>query len=285
MTLASIPSPSQGVWHIGDFPIRGYAMAIVVGIIIAIVVGDRRLQARGAAPGALADIAFWAVPFGIIGGRIYHVITTPEPYFGSGGDPAEAFMIWKGGLGIWGAIAFGGVGAWIGARRLGILLAAGRRRGRPRAGAGAGLRALGELVQPGALRTADGPALGPGDRPGQAARRHPGHRHVSPDVPLRVPLVHRRRAAGRLGGPALAARHGQAFALYVAAYCVGRFWIEALRIDTAEHVLGMRLNNWTAILLFAGSVAYIVWSRRRFASREPGVYRAGNAPGEVSAVG
>jgi prolipoprotein diacylglyceryl transferase len=79
--------------------------------------------------------------------------------------------------------------------------------------------------------------------------------------------------------------HGQAFALYVASYCVGRFWIEEMRVDPAHHILGMRLNDWTSILLFTGSVVYIAWSRRRFPSREASVYRAGNAPGEVPAVG
>src|SRR5919206_203114 len=107
MVLASFPSPSQGVWHLGPFPVRGYALCIVVGIIVAIAVGERRVVARGGTRGMVTDVAFWAVPFGIVGGRLYHVITTPEPYFGAGGHPLRAFAIWEGGLGIWGAIALG----------------------------------------------------------------------------------------------------------------------------------------------------------------------------------
>src|ERR1044072_2550131 len=109
MVPFSIPSPSQGVWHLGPLPIRAYALCIITGILVALWVGERRWVPRAARRGDVAEIATWMVPFGIIGGRIYHVITTPEPYFGKGGDPVEAFMIWEGGLGIRGAVALGRV--------------------------------------------------------------------------------------------------------------------------------------------------------------------------------
>ena len=117
--LAAIPSPTQGVWELGPLPIRAYALCIIAGIVAAIVLTERRWVARGGAPGDVLDIAVWAVPFGIVGGRLYHVITSPRPYFGEGGDPLRALAIWEGGLGIWGAIALGGVGAWIACRRRG----------------------------------------------------------------------------------------------------------------------------------------------------------------------
>src|SRR3712207_6343253 len=101
--LASIPSPSRGVWHLGPVPLRAYALCILVGIVLAIWLGDRRWRARGGHPGAVADVAMWAVPFGIVGGRLYHVITSPEEYFGQGGHPLRAFAVWEGGLGVWGA--------------------------------------------------------------------------------------------------------------------------------------------------------------------------------------
>ena len=122
--LASIPSPTQGVWHLGPLPIRAYALCIIAGIVACCWIAERRWVARGGAPGDVVDIAVWAVPFGIVGGRLYHVITTPEPYFGRLGDPVRAFAIWEGGLGIWGAIALGAVGAWIACRRKGIPLPA-----------------------------------------------------------------------------------------------------------------------------------------------------------------
>ena len=132
---------------------------------------ERRWVARGGAPGDVLDIAIWAVPFGIVGGRIYHVITSPQAYFGEGGDPLRAFAIWEGGLGIWGAIAFGGVGAWIACRRRGIPLPAFADALAPGLAGRPGDRPARQLVQPGAVRPPDRPAVGPGDRPRTPARR------------------------------------------------------------------------------------------------------------------
>ncbi|MDD2857929.1 MAG: prolipoprotein diacylglyceryl transferase, partial [Candidatus Nanopelagicales bacterium] len=121
--LASIPSPEQGVWNLGPVPIRAYAFAIILGIVLAVWIGNRRYEARGGQPGTITDLAIWAVPFGIVGGRLYHVITDHQLYFGPGGSGLSgAIRVWDGGLGIWGAIALGAVGAWIGARRKGVAL-------------------------------------------------------------------------------------------------------------------------------------------------------------------
>jgi prolipoprotein diacylglyceryl transferase len=121
---ASIPSPPQGVWHLGPFPLRAYALAILLGIVAAVILTRRRWVERGGVADDVLEIVFWAVPFGIVGGRIYHVVSSPDAYFGPGGHPWKAFAIWEGGLGIWGAIALGGVGAWIGCRRQGVRMPA-----------------------------------------------------------------------------------------------------------------------------------------------------------------
>src|SRR5690606_25598112 len=109
-------------WHIGPLPLRAYAIFILLGIIAACAITEARLRKRGAPKWVVLDVAVWAVPFGIVGGRIYHLITSPDAYFGEGGNPMKAFAIWEGGLGIWGAVALGGVGAWIACRRMGIPL-------------------------------------------------------------------------------------------------------------------------------------------------------------------
>ena len=145
---SSIPSPHQGVWQVGPFPVRAYALCILAGIVVALVVTNRRWRPRGGA-GVVLDIAMWAVPFGIVGGRTYHVITDPELYFLPGRNPWNALKIWEGGLGIWGAVALGAVGAWIGPRRCPPVAV--RRRRRPGHPGGAGLRPVGKLVQPGAV--------------------------------------------------------------------------------------------------------------------------------------
>src|SRR5436305_13022169 len=148
MFFNSIPSPDRGVWYVGPVPIRAYALCIIAAIIVAILWGERRWQARGGQAGAVTDIAVFAVPFGLVGGRLYHVATDWQKYFGPGGDPVAALEVWQGGLGIWGAIALGAAGAWSGCRR----------RGFP-------MRALADPVAP-ALGTA--PALG---RPGNVSNQ------------------------------------------------------------------------------------------------------------------
>lgn len=261
--LASIPSPSQGVWELGPFPLRAYALAIIAGILAAVWLTDRRWRARGGAPEDVFDIAVWAVPFGIIGGRIYHVISSPQAYFGEGGDPLQAFAIWKGGLGIWGAIFFGGVGAWIACRRRGIPLPA-----------------FADAVAPGLLVAQAIGRLGnwfnqelygrPTDLP-WALEIDPGFRQQGYETVATFHPTFLYELLWNLGAAAVVIwadrrfrlSHGRAFALYVALYCTGRLWIELLRIDDANRVLGVRLNVVTAIVVGLLAVAYLVWQRGR----------------------
>jgi prolipoprotein diacylglyceryl transferase len=266
--LAAIPSPSQGVWQLGPIPIRAYALCIVLGIVAACVITEVRLRHRGAPRYAVLDIAVWAVPLGIVGARIYHVITSPEKYFGAGGSAIEALYIWKGGLGIWGAVAGGAVGAWIGARRLGIpfaMVADSIAPGLPVA------QAIGrwgnwfnnELYgQPTSLPwglrvynwdTTTGKAVTDtfGHPDARVGLYHPTFLYESLwdiGVAILVWQLDKRHRFGR----------GRAFALYVMAYTVGRFWIEALRSDEAHVFLGMRINDWVSIVVFLGALIYFV---------------------------
>lgn len=121
-TLAYLPSPTPSVWHLGPLPIHAYALCIVAGIVVALRVAANRWRTVGGREGDLWDVSGWAIVFGIIGGRLYHVISDPELYFKHGKHPLNALKIWDGGLGIWGAVALGGLGAWIGCHRKGIRL-------------------------------------------------------------------------------------------------------------------------------------------------------------------
>jgi prolipoprotein diacylglyceryltransferase len=118
-----IPSPTVSAFEFGPLTIRFYALCIVAGIVAGTWLTARRLRDRGGTTAQALDIIMWAVPFGIVGGRLYHVITDNQLYFGPGKDPWGALRIWEGGLGIWGAVALGLVGAAIGARRTGVALA------------------------------------------------------------------------------------------------------------------------------------------------------------------
>ena len=268
MLHASIPSPADGVWYLGPVPLRAYALCIIAGIFVAIWVGQKRWTDRGGDRALISDVAIWAVPFGIVGGRLYHVISSPDAYFGPGGDPIKAFAVWEGGLGIWGAIALGAVGAWIACRRAGVPLP-------PLADALAPALALAQAAGRwgnwfnqelfgGPTSLPWGLQIDPDHRPAEfeeIATFHPTFLYESLwniGVALVVVWADRRF---RLG-------HGRAFALYVAAYTVGRGWIEYLRIDPAEDVLGLRLNVWVSLVVFLAAVAYIVVSSRRAPGRE-----------------
>ncbi|WP_203905430.1 prolipoprotein diacylglyceryl transferase [Virgisporangium aliadipatigenens] len=295
MNIAAIPSPTQSVWHIGPLPLRAYALCIILGIVAACVVTEIRMRRRGAPPSLVLDIAVWGVPAGIIGARIYHVITSPAHYFGEGGEPIRALYIWEGGLGIWGAVAGGAVGAWIACRRLGVplpFLADCLAPGLPLA---QGIGRWGNWFNnelyggptdvPWALKIYDFDtsrgeakldALGEPDLLGEY---HPTFLYESVwdiGVAVLVWQLDKRFKFGR----------GRAFALYVMAYCVGRFWIEAMRTDEASHFLGMRLNNWTSIVVFVGALIYFLRAkgpRQRLVVAEDGTITAVD-PGDPRAA-
>lgn len=265
---ASIPSPTWSGFEIplpwGQLSIRAYALCILLGIIAALWLTNVRWKRRGAPAGSLWDIAIWAIPFGIIGGRLYHVFSSPEAYFGPGfngtGDLSLIPQIWRGGLGIWGAVVLGIVGAWIGCRRAGVKLTALIDAAAP------GLllaQALGRWGNYFNQELFGGPTTLPwglqvdpssGNFPtGYAADTlfHPTFLYESlwnlVGVALLL-LIDRR----------FKLRRGRLFWLYAIYYTLGRVWIEALRIDTAEQItffgITTRLNVWTSILVFVISL-------------------------------
>ncbi|NGN66926.1 prolipoprotein diacylglyceryl transferase [Streptomyces sp. A7024] len=268
MDIAYIPSPSQGVIHLGPIPLRGYAFAILIGIFVAIWLGGRRWEARGGKRTTVADIAIWAVPFGLVGGRLYHVITTYEPYFGKDGNWVDAFKIWEGGLGIWGAVALGALGAWIACRRRGIPLPAWADALAPGLVLAQAIGRWGNWFNQelyGKATDVPWAVEIDGDHnvlePGVTGTFHPTFLYEflwNVGVCLLLIWADRRF---RLG-------HGRVFALYVAGYTAGRGWIEYMRIDEAHHVLGLRLNVWTSIILFVAAVAYFVISAKLRPGRE-----------------
>jgi prolipoprotein diacylglyceryl transferase len=265
------PSPPQGVWHVGPLPIRAYALFIIAGIVAALILGDRRWEARGGQRGVIYDIALWTVPFGLVGGRLYHLATDWRTYWGPGGAGlGAALRIWDGGLGIWGAVALGGVGAWIGCRRRGIPLPA-----------------FADAIAPGVILAQ---AIG---RLGNYFNQELYGRETT--LPWGLEIFYRKDPSGYIdphsldgvstGQVALVVQptflyellwnllvfavliyadrrftlgHGRLFGLYVAGYCVGRFCVELLRDDTATHIAGIRINSFTSTFVFIGAVVYIM---------------------------
>lgn len=284
--LAYIPSPPQGVWYVGPIALRAYALFIILGIVIAVVWGDRRWVARGGTKGTVLDVAVWAVPFGLLGGRLYHVATDWTTYFGPGGDPVRALKVWEGGLGIWGAVLLGGVGAWIACRRRGIPLPAFGDAVAPPILLAQAIGRIGnyfnqelygrETTQPWGLEifervNADGrvdPLTGVSTGVLEKVV-HPTFLYEllwSLAVVVLLVLVDKRFSIG----------HGRLFALYVAGYCAGRFWVELLRDDYATHIAGIRINTFTSGIVFVLAVLYFVLAKK--GREEPARLRSKDDP-------
>jgi prolipoprotein diacylglyceryl transferase len=274
-----IPSPEQAFFDVLGLRIHYYAIFILVGIAIALWIANTRLVRRGGESGLVIDIALWAVPFGIIGGRAFHVLTHLSDYFGPNIDPLEALKIWNGGLAIYGALIFGAVGAYIGAKRARL-----------------SFLSLADVLAPGILlaqaigrwgnyfnqelfgRPTDLPWALKIDRPNPAipdglpsdAVFHPTffYEFLWSIAGVIILLILDKR---------LNLRWGRLFGLYLIYYSIGRFWIENLRIDPSDVYLGLRTNQWSAVVGILIGLALIVWSVRRHHGIELSVYTSAPA--------
>ena len=302
MIPASIPSPSWSGFDIplpwGSLRIHAYALCILAGIVAGLWLTSVRWARRGAPEGSVWDIAIWAIPFGIIGGRLYHVFSSPDAYFGPGfdgtGDLSLIPQIQRGGLGIWGAVVLGAVGAWIGCRRAGVKLSAFLDAAAP------GLllaQAIGRWGNYFNQELFGGPTTLP-----WGLQIDP----TSPNFPAGMPadtLFHPTflyESLWNLAGVAIllaldrkfSFRRGRLFCLYAVYYTLGRVWIEAMRIDDAEQIslfgITTRLNVWTSILVLAGAlIAFILLGLRKPSEPDtpflPGREPAGDKPAAEAA--
>ena len=255
--IFAFPTPSNSALEIGPLTIHYYALCIIAGVAVAIWLGDRRF--RAATPfgeGVVSEVAITAVPAGVIGGRIYHVISSPAAYFSSDGNPIDALKIWQGGLGIWGAISLGALGAYLRYRSM--------RK---------------DIDLPSFSVFLD--ALAPGILFAQAIGRfgnwfngelfgRPLDTWWALDVPSRFrPLGYSEFesfhptflyeaiwcvfVATLLLKFGNSLSSGQVFAAYVGAYCCGRFFIELIRIDLANTIAGLRVNVWVSMMIGLGA--------------------------------
>lgn len=262
--LASLPSPTWSGFDIGPLRIHAYALCILLGIALALWLTNRRWQARGGTEDDLWTLAIWAIPAGIIGGRLYHVFSTPAPYFGPDGDPVAALYIWNGGLGIWGAVALGVLVVLLICRRHGFRFTS-----------------FLDAAAPGLILAQAAGRWGnwfnqelfgaPTDLPWGLEIDRDSPTWPDPSIPadtLFHPTFLYESLWNVLGclvllwaGRRFSLWRGQVFFLYLSYYTLGRVWIEALRIDDAEHILGLRLNVWTSVLVFAVGALLLTLSR------------------------
>jgi prolipoprotein diacylglyceryl transferase len=268
---AYIPSPSTNGFHIGPLFVHAYGLAYVFAVAAAILVTRELWKRDGGDPNLPQEIAIWAFPAGLIGGRIYFLITTPSQVPSHWWGP---FAIWKGGLGIWGGIAGGVlVGLWYVRRRLDR----------------AQMRRLMDCAAPGLLAAQSIGRIGnyfnqelfgkPSKLPWalkiDPAHRPPGYGQYATFQPTFLyEIIWNLGLAGFLvwlvSGHRV--RPPGAFALYVAGYSGFRMFEETLRIDYSEHILGLRLNFWVALLLCLAGLLWFVALQRGWESpiRLPG---------------
>lgn len=284
--LNSIPSPDVSSFELGPIRVHFYALFILIGIALAIWIGSRRFRQRGGQAGMILDIALWAVPFGIVGGRIFHVLTHWDYYFYAGADLSKVFAVWEGGLAIFGALLLGSVGAFIGARTAGIKFLA-----------------FADAIAPGVLVAQAIGRIGnyfnnelfglPTTLPWglEISTANPAYPAGLPAGVLFHPTFLYELIWNLMGFAVLIwldrkfkLRWGQMFAAYLITYSIGRAFIESIRIDPSEIFFGLRTNVWSAIFGIAIGVALFVWSRRKHKQEETSVYLSGREPKEPDVI-
>ncbi|GAA5226189.1 prolipoprotein diacylglyceryl transferase [Paeniglutamicibacter antarcticus] len=289
--LVSIPSPPPefSKFSIGPLTIHAYAICIMIGIVAAMWIAARRWKAKGGPDEVIWDICIWAIPFGIVGGRLYHVlITDPEYYFGLGGQTAhlaEIPQIWAGGLGIMGAISLGALGAWIACRRAGVRLSAFLDAAAPGVLLAQAFGRWGNWFN---QELFGAPTTLP-----WGLQIDPNSYNFPPGLPadtLFQPTFLYESMWNVAGVLLLLAldrkfklRRGAMFWAYIAWYGIGRTIMETMRIDAADTIyilgIGLRVHMWLAIaMIIMGTIGMIIVLTRLRPLPDVGVYLKGREP-------
>lgn len=326
-TPLSIPSPDEA-WRVFDLSgwlqglgltwvpsglgINAYALCILTGIIAALLLTSRRLTKRGAEPGIVLDIVLWAVPLGIVGARIYHVLTHPDDYFAPGHntwnifEPGSVWAIWEGGIAIFGALIGGAVGAWIGCRLTGVrfwsfadavapALLLAQAFGRLGNWFNHELYGLPTDLPWGLEIEATNPAFPVGLPEGTLF--HPTFLYeilwnlAGVFVLLYLERTWRIEKKSIFGlslpvpmGGTIRMQWGKVLGLYLIWYGLGRSFFESIRIDPSEVILGIRVNVWGAFAAIAVGIGILIVQSRKHPGIEPGPYVAGREWTPESAV-
>lgn len=269
MTPLFMPSPPINGFMLGPVKIHFYALCIIAGIALAWWLAAKRWRERGGRPDDLDRVLMWAIPFGIVGARVYHVATHIQDYFGPGRDPVTVLYIWQGGLGIMGAVAFGALGAWLASRRAGISLAIVADTLAPGIILAQGVGRLGNYFNQELFGI---PTTLPWALEIDLAHRPPGFEQFATFHPTFLYEMLWNFAIGllllwldrrfKLG-------YGKLFFLYVALYSLGRLGTESLRIDPAETYFGIRNHQFLTITLLVFAVIVLVYLFRARPGREP----------------
>lgn len=263
--VASIPSPGDGVIHLGPVPLHMYGLMIALGVVVAARVGRTRYVKRGGDGEAFDSVAFWAVIGGVVGARLYHVITDYQLF---DGHPERIVQIWRGGLGIWGGVIGGAFAVAVVARRRQLVFGDIADSIVPGLAFAQGIGRWGNWFN---QELFGGPSKLPWAVEIDRAHRPAGYLNVRTFQPT---FLYESLWCIALGFALIAIDRkfklvrGQLFALYAAGYTMFRFVMEEVRIDPAHTIGPLRVNAWVSIVVFVTSVAVFFWLGRRSRRRD-----------------
>jgi len=279
--LASLPSPPFDELALGPLRFRLYGLCIALGVLAGVAIARRRFAARGGDPEDITTIAIVAVPAGLIGARLYHVITDFPDLYSDGRWWPDAFFIWQGGLGIPGGVLGGVLGALFMARRLKIDW---RIMGDAAAPALPVAQAIGRLGNYFNQEVYGGPTTLPWglevdpEHLVSATQQDPVGTLYHPTF-LYEGLWNLALAGLIVGlGTRLVLKPGRWFAVYILGYGTGRLWVESLRIDFANEIAGMRINTWISLLAILGGLVWLFWGGNPVDAAATAELRAGGDP-------
>ena len=274
--LAFIPSPGENVLHLGPLPLHMYGLMLAIGVLVAAKVAEKRWVARGHGAKEFSDLVVWLVIGGVIGARLYHVISDYQLFTD---DPLRAFRIWEGGLSIWGAVIGGVVAAVILCRRRHLDLADLMDSAAPALAIAQGIGRWGNWFNQelfGApTKLPWGLEIDPVNRP----RGYTRYATFQPTFLYESLYCFALAAVLIWIDKRFKLAKGQIFALYCAGYTAARLVFEEMRIDPAHTIGPLRLNAWVSIVVFVGAVVAFFWLGRRGRGRRGARRRSGRGHG------
>jgi prolipoprotein diacylglyceryl transferase len=271
MPVAFIPSPVGAVWRLGPIPVRAFALCMVAGVLAGLWLTDWRYRRAGGQAGVILNVATIAVPVGFVGARVYSVVTNYRLYFGAGRDWVDALRIWDGGLGVAGAVAAGGLAAWLYCRRSGIDIGPLALAAAPALPVAQAIAVLGNWFTQDLYGRPSGLPWAVAISP---AHRAAGYQVTATFQPIWLyesVLYLLVALAFAYGIRRYSLTGDTAFALYAGLYATARFCVEAQRVDYSPRVFGLRTNEvaMLAIMVVAWPYLVAVHNRRRGRTARP----------------